>query len=72
MVAVSVFLQHQALAAWAQDHQRQLSEAEQYAAAKLRLFQGFDQEQNLVAAGASRLVVDATVLEELLASIGVE
>jgi len=72
MVAVSVFLQDQALAAWARDHQRQLSEAEQYAAAKLRLFQGFGQERNLVAAGAARLVLDAAALEELLASIGVE
>src|SRR5271167_1269915 len=41
--AVSVFLQKKAVAAWAACHGRQLTEPEQYAAAKLRLFRAFDE-----------------------------
>src|SRR5271168_5560541 len=40
--AVSVFLPQKAVAGWAASHGRPLTEPEQYAAAKLRLFRGFD------------------------------
>jgi hypothetical protein len=69
--AVSVFLPEKALAAWAQAHARPLSDTEQYAAAKLRLFRAFDEVEDMKAHGR-RLAIDATLLEEALASLGVE
>ena len=42
MFAVSVFLKESALDEWEAKHGRALTDSEQYAAAKLRLFQGFD------------------------------
>ncbi len=68
--AVSVFLPQQALAAWASAHGRPLSDAEQYAAAKLRLFKAFDEIEDLMAQGR-RLVIDGGLLEEVLVGLGV-
>lgn len=60
-----VFLSDRALAAWRQTHGRELDSNEQYAAAKMRLFRGFDEQQNL--RGESlKLIVDETNVEELL------
>jgi hypothetical protein len=69
--AVSVFLPEQALTAWAGKHGRPLTEAEQYAAAKLRLFRAFDELEDMKACGR-RLTIDSALLEEALASLGVE
>ncbi len=69
--AVSVFLPEKAVAEWAQAHARLLSDTEQYAAAKLRLFRAFDEVENMKTHGR-RLVIDAALLEEALASLGVE
>jgi hypothetical protein len=69
--AVSVFLPEKAVAAWVQAHGRPLTEAEKYAAAKLRLFRAFDELEDLKTQGR-RLIVDAALLEEALASLGVE
>ena len=69
--AVSVFLPEKAVAAWAARHRRRLTEAEQYAAAKLRLFRAFDELQNVKADGR-RLTIDVPALEEALASLGVD
>ncbi len=69
--AVSVFLPDAARAAWSQTHARNLSDAEQYAAAKLRLFRAFDELEDMKARGR-RLSIDAAVLGESLASLGVE
>jgi hypothetical protein len=69
--AVSVFLPANAVAEWAQAHLRPLSDTEQYAAAKLRLFKAFDEVEDLKTHGR-RLVIDAALLEEALASLGVE
>jgi len=69
--AVSVFLPEKALTAWTKQHGRLLTEAEQYAAAKLRLFRAFDELEDLQLHGR-RLVIDAPLLEESLASLGVE
>src|ERR1700721_1015224 len=41
--AVSIFLTAVAMTAWSATHHRTLSDAEQYAAAKLRLFRAFDE-----------------------------
>ncbi len=69
--AVSVLLSDAALSEWAGAHGRPLNEPEQYAAAKLRLLQGFDEIENMLAEGR-RLVLDAGQLTELLAGLGVE
>ncbi len=61
--AVSVFLLDKAVAAWTATHGRPLTEAEQYAAAKLRLFRGFDELEDMKTHGR-RLVIDAGLLEE--------
>ncbi|HTC47553.1 MAG TPA: hypothetical protein VK722_09550 [Candidatus Aquilonibacter sp.] len=69
--AVSVFLPQQSVASWAAAHGRPLTEAEQYASAKLRLFRAFDEIEDMKAHGR-RLSIDAALLEEALASLGVE
>ena len=69
--AVSVFLPAKAMEAWVKVHGRPLSDTEQYAAAKLRLFRAFDNLEDVKTHGR-RLVIDANLLEEALASLGVE
>ena len=69
--AVSVFLPESAVAEWVQAHARPLSDTEQYAAAKLRLFGAFDEVEDLKTHGR-RLLIDSRLLEEALASLGVE
>ena len=69
--AVSIFLPQAPLAAWSEAHGRQLNDAEQYAAVKLRLFRGFDEVEDVKAEGR-RLRIDSALLEEALASLGVE
>jgi len=69
--AVSVFLPEQSVRVWAAAHGRALTDAEQYAAAKLRLFRAFDELEDMKARGR-RLVIDAELLEEALASLGVD
>jgi hypothetical protein len=69
--AISVFLPEKSVAAWAGAHGRPLTEAEQYAAAKLGLFRAFDELEDVKTHGR-RLVIDAALLEEALASLGVE
>ncbi len=68
--AVSIFLPEESVSAWVKTHGRPLTEAEQYAAAKLRLFRAFDEVEDVRAHG--RLVIDEAVLEETLTSLGVE
>jgi hypothetical protein len=69
--AISVFLPEKSVAAWATAHARPLTEPEQYAAAKLRLFRAFDELENVKTEGR-RLVIDPALLEKALASLGVE
>jgi hypothetical protein len=69
--AVSVFLPEKAVSAWAATHGRPLSDAEQYAAAKLRLFRAFDDLEDVLTHGR-RLVIDASLLEESLTRLGVD
>jgi hypothetical protein len=68
--AVSIFLRETALKAWSAQHARPLTDAEQYAAAKLRLFRAFDEVEDLKA--GRRLVIDSALLEEALSSLGVD
>jgi hypothetical protein len=69
--AMSVFLPSPAVAAWGERHGRSLSEAERYAAAKMRLLRGFDEMESLSDANC-RLSISAAALEELLAGLGVD
>jgi hypothetical protein len=69
--AVSVFLSAGAVAGWATSHGRALNDAEQYAAAKLRLFRAFDEVEDVKGHGR-RLTIDTALLEEALASLGVD
>jgi len=69
--AVSVFLAENAVNAWAVTHGRPLTEPEQYAAAKLRLFRAFDELDDVKTHGR-RLVIEPESLENALASLGVD
>lgn len=69
--SISIFLPEKAVQAWSAAHGRSLSDAEQYAAAKLRLFRAFDELEDVKASGR-RLTIDAALLEESLSSLGVD
>lgn len=68
---VSVLLPREVVTAWGDAHGRPLSDSEQYAAVKMRLFRAFDELENMQANGRY-LQVDSPWLEESLASLGVE
>jgi len=69
--AVSVLVFRDALESWAQLHGRSLNDAEEYAAAKMRLFQAFDEVEDMTGQGR-RLVVDGSALEAALSTLGVD
>jgi hypothetical protein len=69
--AVSVFLPDAAVRGWATRHGRALNEAEQYGAAKMRLFQAFDEMEDLMAQG-QHLQVDVETLERVLSMLKVD
>jgi hypothetical protein len=69
--AVSVFLTEEATKDWAANHNRSLTDAEQYGAVKMRLFQAFDDVENMMTDGR-QLFVNAETLEQVLATLGVE
>jgi hypothetical protein len=69
--AVSVFLPEQAVRGWAAAHGRALTDAEQYGAVKMRLFQGFDEIEDMMTDGRS-LPVGTDTLEQVLATLGVQ
>jgi hypothetical protein len=66
-----VFLAERALAGWARAHARELGPNEQYAAAKMRLFRAFDEQEHLAEARHD-LVVDEQNIGELLAPLGLD
>ena len=69
--SVSVLLKENALRAWAAEHGRLLTDAEEYGAVKMRLFRGFDEIEHMREDGRS-LVLDHTALQELLAVLGID
>jgi hypothetical protein len=69
--AVSVFLPDRTVQAWGTRHGRPLTEAEQYGAVKMRLFQAFDEVEDLMAQGR-QLWVDQEILEKALTTLGVD
>jgi hypothetical protein len=68
---ISIVLPREAVGAWAQMHGRELSDSEQYAAVKMRLFRAFDEIEDL-RVGGTKLHLDAGFLNESLASLGVD
>jgi len=68
--ATSIFLKPEALRAWGAVHGRELTETEQYAAAKMRLLRAFDEIERMMEHGR-RLVVDGENIKELLEPLGI-
>jgi len=69
-----IIVQQPALEAWAQANGRPLTSSEEYAVAKMRLFQAFDQGAVPLTAKAAAnvsLSVDETNLEELLGLLNI-
>ena len=69
--SVSVLLLHRAVEQWQQQHGRRLVEAEHYASAKMRLFQAFDEIDNMMSDGR-RLLIGPEEMEDMLATLGVD
>jgi hypothetical protein len=69
--AVSVFLPSEVLQEWAANHHRGLTDAEQYGAVKMRLFQAFDEIEDMMSDGR-RLFVSAEILQHVLSTLGVD
>ncbi len=68
--STSVFLKPEALRAWGAAHGRELTETEQYAAAKMRLLRAFDEVEGMIEHGR-RLVIDGENIRELLEPLGI-
>jgi hypothetical protein len=69
--SVAILVPQATVREWAERHQRELSDAEKYAAVKMRLFRAFDEEQNMRSEGR-RFRMEIKFLEEALAGLGVE
>lgn len=69
--SVSIFLLRHVVAAWDEAHGRALSDSEQYAAVKLRLFRAFDEVENMQDQGR-HLEIDLPSLQQSLFTLGVE
>jgi hypothetical protein len=68
---ITLTLPREAVVAWAELHGRELSDSEQYAAVKMRLFRAFDEVENMRQEGR-QLLVDAGFLNESLTALGVD
>ena len=68
--SVSILLAQWAVAAWASAHGRSLSDAEQYGAVKMRLFEAFDQVEDMMTHGRN-LPIGHEDLDRLLGILGV-
>jgi hypothetical protein len=68
--AVSVFLPQRALRQWSAVHGRDLTDAEQYGAVKMRLFKAFDEIDDVKSSGRE-LILDPATLESVLGSLGI-
>jgi hypothetical protein len=69
-----IFVHQSALEAWAAQNGRPLTSSEEYAVAKMRLFQAFDEDSvkvPLEGAEAGEVAVDASNLEALLGQLGI-
>ncbi len=69
-----IFVRQSALDAWAKQNGRSLTSSEEYAVAKMRLFQAFDEGSVQVppeGQQAREVVVDESNLEDLLGKLGI-
>ncbi|HUK52648.1 MAG TPA: hypothetical protein VL099_05090 [Candidatus Binatia bacterium] len=64
-----IFIAQEALRGWSQRAGRELSGTEEYAAAKMRLFQAFDESEDLAAGAPPDIRVDEAALFELLSRL---
>jgi len=74
MFGVRILVRQSALADWARQNGRPLTSSEEYAVAKMRLFQGFDAGEvppNVEPDSAITLVVDGSNLEGLLQTLNI-
>src|SRR5437660_8440475 len=69
--AVSVLVETAALQAWAEAHGRAPTEAEEYGAAKMRLFRAFDEVEDMMLSGR-QLRMGLAELEEAFTTLRVE
>jgi hypothetical protein len=69
--SVSVFLAKPLVTAWDDAHGRALTDSEQYAAVKLRLFRAFDDIEDMQRQGR-HLELDLSSLEQSLSTLGIE
>lgn len=69
--AVSVLVEADALQAWSGAHGRAPTEAEEYGAAKMRLFKAFDEVEDMFADGR-HLQVNRAVLDEVFSALGID
>jgi hypothetical protein len=72
--AFKIFVTQSALEAWAKLNGRPLSSSEEYAVAKMRLFQAFDEGSVKLAPEGQQpgeVVVDESNLEEMLGRLGI-
>lgn len=67
---LAIFVRHDALAEWARANGRSLTGTEEYALAKTRLFQAFDEVEDLASAHPD-LAVDSSNLESLLSTLNI-
>ncbi len=65
-----IFVRHDAVQKWSKRVGRELSGTEEYAVAKMRLFQAFDEVEDL-AAKQPELVVDDSNLERFLSQLDI-
>ena len=66
---VKIFVVKEALEKWSARTGRQFSGTEEYAVAKMRLFQAFDEVEGLSSAKTPELLVDGSNLDALLAQL---
>ena len=69
-----IFVRQSALDAWAKQNGRPLTSSEEYAVAKMRLFQAFDEgsvQAPLDGQPAREVLVDESNLEDLLGQLGI-
>jgi len=69
--SVSVLLPAESLKQWSSVHGRALNEAEQYGAVKMRLFQAFDEIEDMMTQGR-RLLVTPDILQNVLVTLNVQ
>ena len=69
--ALRILLPDNAVAQWNQDHGRELTGPERYAAVKMSLFRAFDETADLLHPGCE-LTVTAEMLQRVLQELGVD